>query len=454
MSCLNIRLTKTRKILILVVGIVALIGLGVTPYYQLSTYGYAKEVPVQLGYEEVQQYWVLSSVISEKERFKMVLHAEDTEMVDGETQAKAESEVGLLFDPLLPYSETNLEPTNLEWTRVWEIGRVPAYDINDAGWLTTARYSVAVHKDGAELSKRDVNINYKEQRVIKLDTPDGAVTINNLGMLPQGVEVPSGDLAVILDPSQKEHIWNRLDLVNLVEWWNDGGYVHSSPRWPWQDISWSDFWNTAREQGRLPSDVNLVHVSDVTYIDDMDYVRLYYADIMFAGDVTVYIPSELADTVIVNLFNPKPLITQIDPSPLPEVYEGDDFSLAVTVKNVGTEGTMSVTIQSTGIAANPITETFADFDEGMSLTFRWTIYALNVEEDSTRSLTITAQGRGGTVSETLELRILDKPGYTPPDPPEPPDSVPPSPSPAIPWELLIVAAVGIVLVWLVWRRRK
>jgi len=185
----------------------------------------------------------------------------------------------------------------------------------------------------------------------------------------------------------------------------------------------------------------------------MDYVTLYYADIVFAGDITIYIPSELADTVIVNLYQPKPSFTLIDPSPLPAIYEGDDVTLSVTIKNIGTEGTISVTIQSERYAANPITETFADFDEGQSLTFRWQIYALNVESDTSTELTITAQGRGGIVTEVVEGTILDKPGYTPPDPPDPPDPVPPI-APGLPWGLLLVAVAGIIVVWYLLRRRK
>jgi hypothetical protein len=454
MSCFGIRLSRTKKILILVLGLIALVGLGVAPYSQLSTYAYAKEVPVQLGYNDVQEYWVLSSVISEKERFKMVLHAEDTEAVDAETAAKAESEVGLLFDPLLPISETDLDPLHYKWSNIWSISTLPAYDINDAGWLTTARYSVAVYKDGAELSKRDVNVNYKEQRVIQLETPHGTVTINNLGMLPQGVEVPSGDLAVLIDPQQDEHIVQRLDVVSMIEWWNDGGYVHAPAHAPWTDISYADFWWTVETHGFLPKDVNLVHVSDVTYIEDMDYVRLYYADIVFAGDVTVYIPSDLADTVIVHLYEPKPEFVSIEPSPIPAIDEGDHLTLSVTIKNVGTEGTMSVSVQSDRYAANPITQSFADFAEGETFTFRWELYALNVEQDTSTEVLIRAQGRGGTITQTIQGTILEVEGYTPPDPPPPPDPVSPSPTPSIPWEILILAAVGVVLVWLVWRRKK
>ena len=451
---------KRDQIILLVLGLAGLVAVFGVNLPSLSVYGFAKEVPVQLGYNDVQNYWMLSSVISEKEQFKMVLHAEDTEAVDAEQQAKAESEVGLLFNPLAPISETDLDVYNIDFIsgyHSWKT-RAPVYDVNDAGWLTTARYRISVFKDGAELSKRDVNINYKEQRVIELETPNGVVTVNNLGILPQGVEVPSGDLVVVQGPysTSKFHLWPKTDLVRMIDEWDNWALVR-----PGNEFTWSDVWTWASDNGYLPSDVNLVHVSDVTYQGDMEYVTLHYVDVVFAGDVTVYVPSELADTIIVQLFEPIPQITDISTTPpatfpydLPTVKEGESFSLSVTIKNVGTEGTISVNVQSEDYAANPMTEGFADFKEDESFTFRWTVYALNTVGDSPTELKVFAQGRGGTDEKLLEGMKLDVPDYTPPDPPPPPDPTSPSPSFAIPWEVLLVAVAGVVVVWLVWRRRK
>ena len=454
---------QTLLIMLGIIGLLIYLGVFTLP---LSIYGYAKEVPVQLGHNEPGNYWILSSVISEREQFKMVLHVDDAEPIDSESQAQATSEVGLLFNPLAPISETNLEVTEYtyksklpHWSLTWKYTKAPAYDVNDAGWLTTARYSLSVYKDGSELTSQDVNVNYKEQRVIQLETPHGTVTVNNLGILPQGVEVPSGDLMVLQDPNLHNHIVAKADVTRMLQKWDEysGGtwYVRGTL------LSWLDVWTWASDNGYLPADINLVHVSDVTYQGDMEYVTLIYYDIVFAGDITVYIPSEMADTIIVNLFEPLPQITAISTNPpptlpydLPTIKEGDSFTLSVTIKNVGTEGTISVNVQSEDYAANPITEGFADFNEGDSFTFRWTVYALNTVGDSPTQLKVFAQGRGGTDERLLEGMKLDVPDYTPPDPPPPPDPTPPSPSPAIPWEVLLVAVVGVILVWLVWRRRK
>jgi len=155
MSCFGIHISKNKQIVILLLGILAVVGLGILPF-QLSIYSYAKSVPIQLGYDEAQEYWMLSSVM-----------AEATEEVDADSQAQAESEVGLLFDPLLPISETNLEVANWEFKRnLIHWMKAPAYDINDAGWLTTARYKVGLYKNTAKLTEQAVNINYKEPRII------------------------------------------------------------------------------------------------------------------------------------------------------------------------------------------------------------------------------------------------------------------------------------------------
>lgn len=441
---------------------VSLLGVGMQD--MLSVYSYVKEVPIQLGYNEVENYWVLSSVVAEMERFKMVLHTDDTEEIDSDTQAKAQSEVGILLNPLMPTSETNLEVSDYTFvarTGLFGYGevstKVPAYDVADAGWLTTARYTISLYKNGLWQVSRTVDVNYKEPRVVTLQVGNSTVTVNNLGILPQGVEVPSGDLVVILDPYEKAHVVDKADLLRMIDRW----YYDFMVDFPldYQDpvkiFEWYEVWAWAEENGLLPSDVTMPYVSVISYEGDYDYIKLYYSDIVFAGAISIYVPSALADTIIVNLFEPKPEIIKIEPTAIPTIYEGDSFTLAVTIRNIGTEGTISVNLQGERYVANPITETFANFEEDETLTFRWMVYALNVEAETLTQLKVTAQGRGGIVEQTLIGMIKDKPDYTPPTPDPPPDPVPPMPpTPEIPFWLIIVGACMVVLMLWYYKGRK
>lgn len=151
-------------------------------------------------------------------------------------------------------------------------------------------------------------------------------------------------------------------------------------------------------------------------------------------------------------------ITNIDTSPpptppydLPSIYEGDGFNISITIKNVGTEGTISVSLTSTDYVATSSTQTFWDFEAGESHTFRWSVRALNTFGDSPTELRILAQGRGGTDERILEGMKLDKPGYSPTDPEQPTSTS------TFPLEILLIGIGGgglfILLFGWMWKKR-
>ena len=408
------------SVLMLGLAIYGLTSKGILPS-PFSIYAYAKEVPVQVGYDPAKNYWVLSSVINERESFKMVLHSESADNVDSDTQAKAKSEVTIAFDPLPPYSKTNLVVTDYKYAVRIGVGDVyekaPVYDVNDAGWLTTARYKIEVVKNGMVKVSKTVSVNYKEPKTIYLQTDEGTVTVNNLGMLPQGVEVPSGDLIVVQDPYGKWHIFDKADFLRAIDKWNEWftiGEGHIT-RIGWT-ATWKNFWEWISENGYLPKDVELTHVSNVEFSSDMRYITLTYSDVAFAGVITVYIPEDLADTIIINLFAPKPQIISIIPEEIPPIEEGQKTTLTVKVKNVGTEGSVSVTASSAYYGITPLTSTFRSMREDEVAEFKFEVHALNVEKDTEATIEILAQGRGGIDTKIVKGTILNREGYTPPSP--------------------------------------
>jgi hypothetical protein len=397
---------------------VLILGVGYFFFYPrvkpYALYGYAKSVPIQIGYDEVQKYWVLSATIDETTAFKLVLQDDTTESIENNQQVKTKSEVGILINPLQPYSKTNLVVTNLKYVSAsgWEpTEKAPAFDINDAGWLTTAVYELGVWKNGFELSSQRIEVDYQKPKVVYLETPEGTVTVNNLGILPQGVEVPSGDLIIVYDPDGNFHVFNKADFIHMLDQWNE----LKSMEFPLLGVkySWENVWNKAEKEGWLPQDVQLVHVSDVKITEDKQYVTLIYSGIAFAGTISVYVPEDLADTIIVQLFAPKPIIEEVTPDPLPKIEEGTSTVFWVKVRNIGTEGTVSISVSSTYYSFNPLTATTKNMQPDEVFTFKFEAFALNVEADTRTTSKIYVQGRGGSDTYNLKGEILNVEGYTP-----------------------------------------
>lgn len=395
--------------------LVSVLILGVVFVYvrpdKLAVYSYAKSVPVQIGYDKATNYWIISSSVTEQQAFKMVLN-KASESGDEKTA----SEVGLLITPLNPYSKTNMIPADIEFIKQSALGvtlateKAPAYAINGAGWLTTVSYELGVFKNTVQIdTTRRVDFNYKIDRNIEIDTGEGKVTVKNLGQLPQGVSVPSGDYVVVFDPDGDKHIFPKADFLGMIHAYNDYTRVLSVNR------SWKEVWDISKLKGWLPTDVQFTHVSDIQYTVDMDYITLTYSDVVFAGDIAVYIPSDLADSVVINVLVAKPQIVQVVPDPLPVIKEGEKSSFSVTVKNIGTDGTIRVSVSSDRYSFTPLTDTYKNMKANEQVVFSWDAYALNVE-GSTGELSIKmfAQGEGGTATYNYRtLGIENVEGYTP-----------------------------------------
>lgn len=346
----------------------------------------------------------------------MVLDAETTEDIGNDEQAKVKSEVALTLTPEQPYSETNLVVTNINYEarqlpQLYE--KAPVFDVNDAGWLTTASYDLDARKNGLRIALETISINYQEPKVIYLNTPEGIITVNNLGILPQGVEVPSGDLIIVYDPDGNKHVWDKADLIKMIDDWNSG---RTFIRVSFIYYGWDFVWDRTEERGWLPQDVQLVHISKVEYTLGMTRITLIYSGIAFAGLISIYVPETMADTIIIQLMAPKPTITSVTPDPLPTIEEGKKTVFEVSVKNEGTEGTVSIASSSESYSFNPLTATSINMEVEETFTFKFEAFALNVFEDKDTTTKIFVQGRGGSDTYNLLGQITNVEGYTPPIP--------------------------------------
>lgn len=113
-------------------------------------------------------------------------------------------------------------------------------------------------------------------------------------------------------------------------------------------------------------------------------------------------------------FTPNPKITDVNPAQLPDIGEGETTPFNITIRNSGTEGTVSISCSSDSWSFTPLTATTKNMQPDESFTFRFRAHALNVLENKNTTIEIFTQGRGGTDTYTLHGRILDVEGYTPP----------------------------------------
>ena len=409
------RILKDKRVLLLVAAvlIIAVASGGLTG---LSIYSYAKEVPVQVGVDPAQKCWVLGAVLNERVSFKMVLHDKTSEK-EGLLEYTTLSEVAVVFDPeWAPDSKTDLLVTNLQFKNAApeSYTAAPVWLINTASWLTTAYYSVTVFKNGQQVgTPKIVSVNYQTEHVVHVETPEGTVTINNLGLLMQGVEAPGGSLAVLSDPYGGKHIVDKDDVTSLIDKWNV--YAQSPGAIFTQPHDWTDVYNYGKQYGYWPQDIPLTHVSQVTYSSDMSKITLYYGSLVFAASLSVFVPSNLADEIIVKLDNPYPQIVAVDPAAA-TVIEGQKKTLSVTVKNAGTSGYISISVVSDNFAVSPLTTTTRFFQEEEQFVFQFELFCLNVNADLTSTIIITAQGRGGTANKRLYWTVKNDPNVGPVDP--------------------------------------
>ena len=444
---------------VVIVAVILVAMFGPVFLREMSIYSYSQNIPIQIGYDEPTSNWVLSTVVSETEKFKFILDSGTTEELNADETVKTQSEVGLLFEPLRPESKTNLVVTEYTYIACWGVfgvGRqdikVPMMDVAEGNWLTSGFYEVSVYKDGQELVKQTVEVNYQTQHVIYLETDEGTVTITNMGLIFDGVGVPGGDLITVEDPAGGRQIWNKADFLFMLGKWDS--YMQNDIKDPLKVHTWSDVWNFAINRGYLPQEVQMTHVENIDYLGDLDYLRLRYAGICFSANVVCYIPSNLADSIIVNLMAPEPEIVKISPDPLPSVPEGLACIFYVEVVNRGTIGTVDISVQSENYAFTPLTVTSRTMDEMETYTFKFSAYALNVFDSKVTQTDVFVQGRGDTDSYQLEGFVEDVAGYTPPESdPNPPADGGDEEFPWV-WIIIILAVVFIVIVVLVWVKVK
>ncbi|MCW4016760.1 MAG: hypothetical protein NWF06_10355 [Candidatus Bathyarchaeota archaeon] len=406
--------TRTQIIAVFAVAVIV-VGVVFAWHFagQYSIYSYSKSVPIEsMSYNEVTEYWLLGTTVDETEAFKLVLE-EDTVEGDVVTQ----SDVSVLFNPLNPTSTTSMDVYDIEWRDlpasafyVDQHEALPAFEVSVDNWLTSARYEVGVYKNDVQLAYESVEVNYKTSKIISLATPEGDVQVENLGYLPNGVNPPSSDLVVVVDPNGNERFYQKADVILWINQWNDLIYWDIFKGYSY---TYEEFWERSITEGYLPNEITFQHVSDVSFNDDMSYVTLTYSGIAFAGSVVVRVPSDLADTIIVQQYDPNPVITSVSPSPLPSIKEGEHVNFDVVVRNDGSQGTVSVTCTSGSYSLVPLTSTSFSMEAGETKTVRFMAYALNVMSDKDTTVSILAQGRGGTDTFDLAGHIESVEGYTP-----------------------------------------
>jgi hypothetical protein len=479
-----------RKITVLIVLIVIVLGMALVIRYvppsSLSVESVSESVPIQLGYNVPQSYWILTASLDETINFKLVLSSGSNATVDPTlgTYAYAKSEVSVCFQPVVAYSETAMYPANLTYTTEyypslsWPPVTVqskdsPAYTINGAGWLTTLSYNVQVYKNGVMLGvNQAIQANYKQNQMIQLSTGSGnpQITLFNQGQLSQGVSPPAGDWVLVYDPSGVYHVFDRADFINMLTYFDSNGVKTQHAYYYW---TWSEVWSWCQANGCLPPDEKswFTNVVNWEIPKDNHDLTITYPFNAFSELISLYVPSSLADTVIIQENDPIPKIVSVIPSSINNLKSGYYTYVTVQVQDIGTDGDIAVSLTDPNnyFSFAPATSNAGGgfFKANQTESMSWKATALAVgQSGASGTINVLAQGRGGTATATISYQITynshyGQSGYSgynstsggPPPPPTPPS--PPWWQQWWVWAIVsgVVAVVAVIAVVAIKRRK-
>jgi len=383
----------------------------------LTVYTYAEKVPVSIDHGPVNDYWIISCSLAErKESFRLVLPANEEQQIDADTAVKTPNEMGLLIEPLMPYSTASTpKGTTLAYMArrgafgIGEIYATPPYsDVDGATWLTKARYNIGLYKNGIKIDGKDnVLISFQDPTVVSLyDGRGNRMWVENLGILPRGlIGALIGDYVVIIDPQGGYHLWRYDNLEKAVDDWNFHMYWDLVD--PIHTYTWDEIWTWLAENGKLPSDVGIGYATELNFIAPqsiLQQIKVTYPQASFAGQITLYIPDTMAETIIILLHNSIPEF--VGTPTITRTSEGGTATLTAIVKNIGTSEYITVVPTSLYGDFTPGSQTWW-VPEGQTREFTFQARAKEVLESGQYPVDILAKGTGGSKSVTIYWQIDD-----------------------------------------------
>lgn len=378
---------KDKQIYFIVAIIAILLILSTSDTFKSLTKAsftsYSGNVPVQIGYDKQSSFWILTATVgwTKDTTILVKLPSGSSDKIGTET-IKSQKDMELTLTPKGSYDTASLSRNDLVYkTSVWNCqscfpGVVPSYQVEGANWITTTVY--------------DVNFNGQSKTVkVGMSSPSDIdigqrAFIKNLGIISNGANAPSGDYILIQNPESNQYEFYRLsDVQNAFGYWN--------LNIPWTGgSSWPEVWQFLKIKGKLPPKP-VMTAKSYTFNPSVDgnigTIQMNYDNTAQSSFISVYIPSSLADTIVLKIGASKAVI--IDKTDI-KVTSASTASFSVTVRNDGGDDYVTVKATTPYGMINPVTKFMTS---GASEKFLMEFYAYEVTSDKTSlPISVTADG--------------------------------------------------------------
>lgn len=361
----------------------------------LTFTSYASSVPVQIGFDKPTNFWIITGTVGwQKDSMVLIkLPTDKKDDIGNGEYAQPQNSITLTIDPKGSYETATLSKADYYFVcNSLDLGgtscKTTFYRVEGANWITTTVYDVSLNGQSQTVK---VGMNYPAD----VNLGQGAF-IKNLGIISNGANAPSGDFVLVLNPDTNQYEFYRFyDLQNMVKLWNE-----YKPYNVWTSYTWPDVWTFLKSKGWLPPKPVMTaktYTFNPSGDGNLGTLQMNYDKVAYSSFISVYIPSSLANTIILKMG--ASIATILSKTDF-KVTEANSASFTVTVRNDGGDDYVTVKATSPYYTINPVTEFMP---AGSTKVFTLTAYALEVTGDkSGMPVSVTADGsdpyRGDTTT--------------------------------------------------------
>lgn len=362
------------------------------------------------------KYWKIATAIDGRgESYYLELPA--SMLQDGDVQAQ--KYLKLYITPSTPYWHADCYDENsLQYAYKYQqfagitmtykgYGDVPYTRVSGVSQTIHTGYTAILEDEyGRTIAQNTYNVDDLNQGTLQMQAQDSdgftrTIYITMDGMLPSGVLTPTGEFATLWDgvnsrTDSSYKFVNYLTLENKLDTWNNKQTSDLGE-------DWSDCytWLASNGVSDLKSSSYIINydIEGVGYTTGSHPtgLKLYYSTGTFKPLVTVYIPEQLAETIVEQKAAPAPDISEISNM---EATEAGSVSWQVTVTNQGTAGDIKVDAETTdssnglqNIRTAGDSQIYIDRDN----SYTWTFFADVADEltSTERDITVKVSANGG-----------------------------------------------------------
>ena len=338
----------------------------------LTFFSYSKDVPIQIGSASPTSYWVISGNVGwAKDTLFLFKLPAGTTYTSGSDILKTQKPVEISFAPIGVYETATLTKSVL----VTGWAGSEAYYI-DPIWRGSTVYEVT-----ANGQTKTVTIDMNSPNEIAFSN---GIYVDNLGILPRGINPPSGDLIWVKNGKTGAWgVYRHTDVqVALNAWHSDPiSLIYGS---------YYDWWNWMEQKGSTPTKPNFAEITIRPIQNNyLDFTALEFKYPMASASsvISAKIPASLADVIVVKIGASKPvLISKTDPQ---NVQGGQQVTFNVVVRNDG--GDDYVTVKGSG-AYDSVTPVTKFMIAGSTTTFNMVSMTQSSATDTSANINMMIDG--------------------------------------------------------------